>query len=80
MDSFLSDYEKVILETKTATLLEQCLQVTDCLCAMCRMEIYHSTSWLLGHSDIIITVNILENCKVPYKFKSFQLNELFGSM
>lgn len=78
MDIILPDCEKVILETKTATLLKPCVQVTDPLCARYRMEIYHSNSGVLGSSDKIMTVNTLENCNVPYKFKLFQLNELCG--
>lgn len=42
------------------------------------MEIYHSISELLGGSDTIMTVNNLENCKEPYKFKLLHINELLG--
>lgn len=60
------------------TLLEPCLQMTGSVGAVCEMEIYHSTSELVGSSDTIMTVNTLENCKEPYKFKLFHLNELLG--
>lgn len=77
-DIILPDCEKVILETKTATLLKPCVQVTDPLRAIYGMEIYHSNAGVLESSDIIMTVNTLENCNIPYKFKLFQLNELRG--